>query len=129
MPADTPDVDGVDAPDNYLNAQTLIDNTEFGPEAKRPKQRGQANTNLVLDTREYMVELTDGTTEVSLANQAVKNPWTKCDPGQGHRSSEPQLQAGDQSFRVMLNKHASMMKATHCHPEMDSRPRTLGHTA
>ena len=38
VPADTPDVDGVDAPDNYLNAQTLIDNTEFGPEAKRPSE-------------------------------------------------------------------------------------------
>ena len=43
-----------------------------------------------------------------LANQAVKNLWAKCDSGLGHCSSEPQLQAGDQSIRVMLNEHASM---------------------
>ena len=40
---------------------------------------GRAHTNPLLDTREYEVELEDGTTDRYFANVIAENLWEMCD--------------------------------------------------
>ena len=40
---------------------------------------GKANPNPLLDTREYIVELMDGTRDKYFANQIAENLWSQCD--------------------------------------------------
>lgn len=76
--------------DQYLNATIRMEDTEDGkvnlatvvgrnrdPVSGAPL--GQAHENPLLDTREYMIELTDGTTDIFLANQIAENLWAQCD--------------------------------------------------
>ena len=81
---------GTDGYDNYLNATIRMEDTVDGRpnlatvvarnhDATTGHAIGQANANPLLDTREYVVELNDGTTEVLLANQIAENLWAQCD--------------------------------------------------
>ena len=92
------EVDDVHGIDQYLNAITIrMEDAEDGkvnlatvvgrnrdPVSGAPL--GQAHENPLLDTRKYMVELTDGTTNIFLANQIAENLWAQCDAG-GHGCS------------------------------------------
>ena len=91
------EVDDVHGKDQYLNATIRMEDAEDGkvnlatvvgrnrdPVSGAPL--GQAHENPLLDTRKYMVELTDGTTNIFLANQIAENLWAQCDAG-GHGCS------------------------------------------
>ena len=90
IPTDTPDVDNVSGPDKYLNATILMDQTEFGKpnlatvigrniDSVTGKPKSESHNNPVLDNSKYLVELTNGTTEMFLANQIAENLWAQCD--------------------------------------------------
>ena len=84
------DVDDVEGADLYLNAKVRMEDTQEGKvnlatvvgrnrDSMTGTAKGEAHENPLLDTREYLLELSDGTTEVYLANQIAENLWAQCD--------------------------------------------------
>ena len=87
---DVPEVDDIDEEmvDKYLNAELIFDigtgAERRGRVVKRAKGTtgepiGRAHANPLFDTREYVVEFTDGTTENYFANVIAENMYAQID--------------------------------------------------
>ncbi len=86
-----PEPDNPETYDNLVGATFLLDpsrSPENGGSKARVVQRktddmgnpiGKAHTNPLLDTREYEVELEDGTYDSYFANTIAENLWSQCD--------------------------------------------------
>ena len=84
---------GEDVVDKYLNAELMFDvgtrSERKGRVVKRAKGSsgeplGRAHTNPLFDTREYIVEFTDGTTDKYFANVIAENMYSQID-AEGHQ--------------------------------------------
>ncbi|KAL7529744.1 hypothetical protein ACHAXR_003132, partial [Thalassiosira sp. AJA248-18] len=97
-PEDRPEADDVESYDKFIGATFLLDpnknknDVNIGTRAKAVKHAtdyqgnpiGRAHNNRLLDTREYEVELQDGTIDRYFANIIAENLWSQCDT-EGHQ--------------------------------------------
>ena len=80
--------------DKYIGAEIILDHDEANESNIVTRQKatvvrrvvdesgtpvGSAHNNPLLDTREYEIELEDGTTDRIFANKIAENLWTQCD--------------------------------------------------
>ena len=91
IPDPAPEPDDLEEYDNLVGATFLLDptrNPENGGSKAHVVQMktdalgnpiGKAHTNPLLDTKEYKVELEDGTYDSYFANMIAKNLWLQCD--------------------------------------------------
>ncbi|KAL7525879.1 hypothetical protein ACHAXR_001197, partial [Thalassiosira sp. AJA248-18] len=96
LPEDRPEANDVESYDKFIGATFLLDpnknDANVGTKAKVIKRAtdylgnpiGRANNNPLLDTREYEVELQDGTVDRYFANTIAENLWSQCDT-EGHQ--------------------------------------------
>jgi hypothetical protein len=86
-----PEADDVDSYDKLIGAMFLLNQTRY-PDHVTTKATvvchktdnlgnpmGKAHANPLLDTREYIVELEDGTYDSYFANVIAENLWSQCD--------------------------------------------------
>ncbi len=90
-PNDIEDADDIGVYDKLIGATFLLDpnlnNTNIGTRATVVKRAtdhsgkpiGRAHANPLLDTREYEVQLEDGTYDKYFANTIAENLWSQCD--------------------------------------------------
>ena len=89
MSREKPEADDIDDMDKYIGAKIVLDQNNPGNLATAVVKRrvtdfsgrpvGRAHINPMLDTREYEVELEDGTTDRYFANTIAENLWSQCD--------------------------------------------------
>ena len=97
LPSDErPEADEVNTYDKFIGATFLLDPHKSPgnvatkatvlrrAEDQQGRPAGRAHTNPLLDTREYEVELEDGTVDRYFANVIAENLWAQCD-AEGHQ--------------------------------------------